>query len=121
VLVLLPAVAGLFGGTGGAAVARPGEIGSISISDVDFEPIVGAPQHPEGDGLAYVDHLTHNVPIGGDAGGLLLQIFSENPFGPVFFEIIRRKGNDGFGEGNFRPPFESMELDWIRGGVVRTD
>jgi 4-hydroxyphenylpyruvate dioxygenase len=39
--------------------------------------------------------------------------------GPIFFEIIQRKGNDGFGEGNFKALFESLELDQIRRGVVK--
>ena len=225
--------------------AQPGEIGDIGIYDVDFEPIPGAPQHPPGHGLTYIDHLTHNVhrgrmdewsgyyerlfnfreiryfdlegqvtgiksramtsPCGkiripineegqeksgqiqeyldryhgegvqhialgssnlyrtvdsltaagvkllqtpgtyyelvdkripghgeplaelqrrnilidGDADKLLLQIFSENQFGPIFFEFIQRKGNDGFGEGNFKALFESIELDQIRRGVVK--
>ncbi len=51
-------------------------------------------------------------------GGLLLQIFTENMIGPIFFEIIQRKGNEGFGEGNFKALFESIELDQIRRGVV---
>ncbi|MEO5866778.1 MAG: 4-hydroxyphenylpyruvate dioxygenase [Sphingomonas sp.] len=51
-------------------------------------------------------------------GGLLLQIFTENMVGPIFFEIIQRKGNDGFGEGNFKALFESIELDQIKRGVV---
>ena len=50
--------------------------------------------------------------------GILLQIFTENMIGPIFFEIIQRKGNDGFGEGNFQALFESIELDQIRRGVV---
>ena len=50
--------------------------------------------------------------------GLLLQIFTENQVGPIFFEIIQRKGNEGFGEGNFRALFESIELDQIRRGVL---
>jgi 4-hydroxyphenylpyruvate dioxygenase len=54
-------------------------------------------------------------------GGLLLQIFTENMVGPIFFEIIQRKGNDGFGEGNFKALFESIERDQIRRGVVRVD
>ena len=45
--------------------------------------------------------------------GLLLQIFTQNIFGPIFFEIIQRKGNQGFGEGNFKALFESIELDQI--------
>jgi len=50
--------------------------------------------------------------------GLLLQIFTENMVGPIFFEIIQRKGNEGFGEGNFKALFESIELDQIRRGVI---
>jgi 4-hydroxyphenylpyruvate dioxygenase len=51
-------------------------------------------------------------------GGLLLQIFTDTMIGPIFFEIIERKGNEGFGEGNFRALFESIELDQIRRGVL---
>jgi 4-hydroxyphenylpyruvate dioxygenase len=50
--------------------------------------------------------------------GILLQIFTQNVIGPIFFEIIQRKGNEGFGEGNFRALFESIELDQIRRGVL---
>ncbi len=50
--------------------------------------------------------------------GLLLQIFTENMIGPIFFELIQRKGNEGFGEGNFKALFESIELDQIRRGVL---
>ncbi len=50
--------------------------------------------------------------------GLLLQIFTETVIGPIFFEIIQRKGNEGFGEGNFRALFESIEADQIRHGVL---
>lgn len=56
--------------------------------------------------------------IDGTPGKLLLQIFSENQLGPIFFEFIQRKGNDGFGEGNFKALFESIELDQIRRGVL---
>lgn len=51
-------------------------------------------------------------------GGLLLQIFTENVFGPVFFEIIERHGNQGFGEGNFQALFEAIERDQIRRGTL---
>ncbi len=54
-----------------------------------------------------------------DGQGLLLQIFTQNVIGPIFFEIIQRKGNDGFGEGNFQALFESIELDQIRRGVLQ--
>jgi 4-hydroxyphenylpyruvate dioxygenase len=50
--------------------------------------------------------------------GILLQIFTENMIGPIFFELIQRKGNQGFGEGNFKALFESIELDQIRRGVL---
>ncbi len=52
---------------------------------------------------------------------LLLQIFTQNMFGPVFLEIIQRKGDEGFGEGNFQALFESIELDQIRRGVLKKD
>ena len=227
--------------------AQPGDIGDISIYDVDFEPIPGADPNPAGHGLTYIDHLTHNVhrgrmqewaefyerlfnfrevryfdiegkvtsvkskamtspcgkiriPIneeGSETAGqiqeyldayrgegiqhialgtsdiygavdglrgkdvklldtidtyyelvdrrvpnhgepldelkkrkilidgahddLLLQIFTENQIGPIFFEIIQRKGNEGFGNGNFQALFESIELDQIRRGVIKVD
>jgi len=224
--------------------AKPGDLGNIAFYDVDFEALPGAELSPAGLGLAYIDHLTHNVhkgrmnewaefyerlfnfreiryfdiegrvtgvkskamtsPCGkiripineegnetkgqiqeyldmyhgegvqhialatsdicrtvdglransvklldtpdtyyelvdkripghgenlaelhkrkilldGKQGELLLQIFSENQFGPVFFEFIQRKGNEGFGEGNFKALFESMELDQMRRGAL---
>jgi 4-hydroxyphenylpyruvate dioxygenase len=55
---------------------------------------------------------------GSEDQGLLLQIFTCNAIGPIFFEIIQRKGNEGFGEGNFRALFESIEQDQIRRGVL---
>ncbi len=58
--------------------------------------------------------------IDGKAGELLLQIFSENQLGPIFFEFIQSKGDEGFGEGNFKALFESMELDQMRRGVLKT-
>lgn len=51
-------------------------------------------------------------------GGRLLQIFTETVIGPIFFELIQRKGDEGFGEGNFRALFESMERDQVRRGVL---
>jgi 4-hydroxyphenylpyruvate dioxygenase len=227
--------------------AKAGDVGNISIYDVDFEPIPGADQNPAGHGLRNIDHLTHNVhrgrmkewaefyerlfnfreiryfdiegqvtgvkskamtsPCGniripineegteqpgqiqeyldmyhgegiqhialassdlyktvdalrangvklldtidtyyelvdrripghgenveelkkrkilvdGKPGDLLLQIFSENQLGPIFFEFIQRKGNEGFGEGNFKALFESIELDQMRRGVLKTE
>ncbi len=54
----------------------------------------------------------------GDAPRLLLQIFSANLLGPVFFEFIQRKDDDGFGEGNFKALFESIERDQVARGVI---
>ncbi len=51
---------------------------------------------------------------------LLLQIFTQTQLGPVFFEFIQRKGDDGFGEGNFKALFESIERDQVRRGVLQT-
>ena len=50
---------------------------------------------------------------------LLLQIFSQTVLGPVFFEFIQREGDDGFGEGNFKALFESLERDQVRRGVLQ--
>ncbi len=67
---------------------------------------------------------TNGILIDGEGvveGGLtkvLLQIFSANAIGPIFFEFIQRKGDDGFGEGNFKALFESIEEDQIRRGVL---
>ena len=63
------------------------------------------------------------IPLDGaptEGQGLLLQIFTENMIGPIFFELIQRQGNEGFGEGNFKALFESIELDQIRRGVIPT-
>ena len=72
-----------------------------------------------------VDELRkRNILIDGapsDDEGILLQIFTRNVIGPIFFEIIQRKGNEGFGEGNFKALFESLELDQIRRGVLAPD
>ena len=57
--------------------------------------------------------------IDGGEKGLLLQIFTETVIGPVFYEIIERKGDEGFGEGNFKALFESIELDQMQRGVLR--
>ena len=53
-----------------------------------------------------------------DSQRKLLQIFTQNAFGPIFFEIIQRKGNEGFGEGNFQALFESIERDQMRRGFL---
>jgi len=55
---------------------------------------------------------------GSPGGGLLLQIFTQTVIGPIFFELIQRKGDEGFGEGNFRALFESIEQDQLKRGVI---
>ena len=64
-----------------------------------------------------------NLLIDGAPGddGILLQIFTNTVIGPIFFEIIQRKGNQGFGEGNFKALFESIEEDQVRRGVIKAD
>ncbi len=61
--------------------------------------------------------LIDGAPMQG--GGLLLQIFTDTVIGPIFFEIIQRKGNEGFGEGNFKALFDSIEADQIQRGVLK--
>jgi 4-hydroxyphenylpyruvate dioxygenase len=71
------------------------------------------------------DMARHGILIDGEGvvdGGetrILLQIFSKTVIGPIFFEFIQRKGDDGFGEGNFRALFESIEQDQIDRGVLK--
>jgi len=60
----------------------------------------------------------HILIDGSAESGILLQIFTKNAIGPIFFEVIQRKGNEGFGEGNFQALFESIELDQKRRGVI---
>jgi 4-hydroxyphenylpyruvate dioxygenase len=69
----------------------------------------------------------HGILIDGEGvvdGGetrILLQIFSRTVIGPIFFEFIQRKGDEGFGEGNFKALFESIEADQIARGVLKPD
>ena len=66
----------------------------------------------------------HGILIDGEGvvdGGetrILLQIFSKTVIGPIFFEFIERKGDDGFGEGNFKALFESIEAEQIANGEL---
>ena len=59
-----------------------------------------------------------SVLIDGDAGGYLLQIFTKNMIGPIFFEIIQRKNHSGFGDGNFQALFEAIERDQKKRGYL---
>ena len=60
----------------------------------------------------------HQVLVDGDENGYLLQIFTKNLFGPIFVELIQRKNNNSFGEGNFQALFDSIERDQERRGVI---
>jgi 4-hydroxyphenylpyruvate dioxygenase len=71
-----------------------------------------------GHGESIEELQKRKILIDGKKGALLLQIFSENQLGPIFFEFIQRKGDDGFGNGNFKALFESIELDQMRRGVL---
>jgi 4-hydroxyphenylpyruvate dioxygenase len=67
--------------------------------------------------LAEVEEL--GILLDGEKEGYLLQVFSEELMGPFFCEFIQRKGNKGFGEGNFRALFEAIERDQIKRGVLK--
>ncbi|WP_295952128.1 4-hydroxyphenylpyruvate dioxygenase [Rhodoferax sp.] len=77
-----------------------------------------------GHGQPVAELQTRGILMDGSTDGgtprLLLQIFSQTQLGPVFFEFIQRKGDDGFGEGNFKALFESLERDQITRGALET-
>jgi len=89
-----------------------------TVPDTYYEQVEARlPQHGEDMArLARNRILIDGAPTPG--GGRLLQIFTETVIGPIFFEIIQRKGNEGFGEGNFRALFESIEADQIARGAI---
>lgn len=60
----------------------------------------------------------HSILIDGDAEGYLLQIFTQNMIGPIFFEIIQRRNHSGFGDGNFQALFDAIERDQKRRGYL---
>lgn len=78
-----------------------------------------------GHGQAIDELRRHGILIDGTTESgeprLLLQIFSETLVGPIFFEFIERKGDEGFGEGNFQALFEAMERDQMRRGVLERE
>jgi 4-hydroxyphenylpyruvate dioxygenase len=105
-------------------------IDQLSLAGV---PLLAAPndvyyemleQRLPGHGLDVGALKTRGILVDGSTEGgkprLLLQIFSEAMLGPVFFEFIQRKGDEGFGEGNFKALFESIERDQVRRGVLET-
>ena len=90
-------------------------------NDVYYEMLK---QRLPGHGEPVKELQTRGILLDGNTQGgkrLLLQIFSETLLGPVFFEFIQRKGDEGFGEGNFRALFLSLERDQMRRGTLQTD
>ena len=76
------------------------------------------PGHGEDENELQMRGILLDGTVEGGRPRLLLQIFAEAQVGPVFFEFIQRKGDDGFGEGNFKALFESMERDQIKRGAL---
>ena len=91
-------------------------------NDVYYEMLE---QRLPGHGQPIPELQARGILLDGSTGGgsprLLLQIFSETLLGPVFFEFIQRKNDEGFGEGNFKALFESLERDQIRRGALATE
>jgi 4-hydroxyphenylpyruvate dioxygenase len=94
---------------------RANDVKLLDTLDTYYELV---DQRIPGHGEDLAELRKRKILVDGKAGALLLQIFSENQLGPVFFEFIQRKGDEGFGEGNFKALFESMELDQLRRGVL---
>jgi 4-hydroxyphenylpyruvate dioxygenase len=92
--------------------------GAVPTLDIDdsyyenaFARVPGVRENPE-------RIRAHNVLIDGDPEGYLLQIFTKNCVGPIFFELIQRENHLSFGEGNFGALFRSIERDQERRGVI---
>jgi 4-hydroxyphenylpyruvate dioxygenase len=107
----------------------PATIDSLALAGV---PMMSAPndvyyemlqERLPGHGEPVAELQTRGILLDGSTAGgskrLLLQIFSRTLLGPVFFEFIQRKGDDGFGEGNFKALFQSIERDQVRRGVLQ--
>ncbi|HLB80342.1 MAG TPA: 4-hydroxyphenylpyruvate dioxygenase [Dongiaceae bacterium] len=94
-------------------------VGFMDVPDSYYDMIdARLPGHGEDAASLRADRVLID---GSAGGGILLQIFTETVIGPIFFEIIRRKGDEGFGEGNFRALFESIERDQVKRGVLKED
>ena len=95
---------------------RSSGVGLLDTIDTYYELV---DKRIPGHGEDVAELKKRKILIDGKSGELLLQIFSENQLGPIFFEFIQRKGDQGFGEGNFKALFESIELDQMRRGVLK--
>ena len=95
----------------------------VQFQDTPDTYFEGVDARLPGHGEALDELRRLSILIDGNPGAgsreLLLQIFTRNVIGPIFFEIIQRKGHEGFGEGNFQALFESIELDQVRRGVLK--
>jgi 4-hydroxyphenylpyruvate dioxygenase len=90
----------------------------MEVPDTYYEAVnTRLPGHHESVARLRRDGILIDGAHGRDTG-LLLQIFTNTVIGPIFFEIIQRKGNEGFGEGNFQALFEAIERDQIKRGVI---
>jgi 4-hydroxyphenylpyruvate dioxygenase len=87
----------------------------LSVPDTYYEAIPSRVPNVRED-LSELQKL--NVLVDGSEKGYLLQIFSQTLVGPLFYELIQRRGDNGFGEGNFRALFEAIERDQMRRGVI---
>ncbi len=97
------------------STARKNKISFLDVPDTYYETLPKrVPQLTED--LKTLQEL--RILADGDEKGYLLQIFTQNVIGPIFFEIIQRKNHDGFGEGNFQALFDAIERDQKRRGVI---
>jgi 4-hydroxyphenylpyruvate dioxygenase len=88
-----------------------------SYYDLSYDRVVGHDE-PKERMMKYGILIDGEGVVDGGETRILLQIFSKTVIGPIFFEFIQRKGDDGFGEGNFKALFESIEADQIERGVL---
>ena len=103
---------------GSVDALRSAGIKLLHTPDTDYELL---DRRIPGHGENVAELKQRRILVDGKPGELLLQIFSENQLGPIFFEFIQRNGDQGFGEGNFKALFESIELDQMRRSVLKTE
>lgn len=95
-------------------------ISFMDVPDTYYEMMENRlPKHGEDLARLHKNFILVDGNTRGTEKKILLQIFTNTMLGPVFFEIIQRKGDEGFGEGNFQALFESIERDQIRRGVIK--
>lgn len=94
-------------------------IGFLTVPDTYYELLeTRMPGHNEDMARLHKNQILMDGEMDKPGKPLLLQIFTNTVIGPIFFEIIQRKGHQGFGEGNFNALFTAMELDQVRRGVL---